>query len=89
MSTFTRIGSGTGKFTNSLLSHPNWKNDVGAIKAVEPNEGMREVFARQVTDARVHLSEGTFDRTGVEANWADLIVIAQVSRFVAITVYRR
>lgn len=41
---------------------------------------MREVFSKTVEDKRVVVSEGTFDHTGVDAGWADLIVVAQVSR---------
>lgn len=47
---------------------------------MDPSEGMREVFSRYTTDDRVVVSEGTFDRTGIESGWADLIVIAQVCR---------
>lgn len=39
---------------------------------------MREVFLKYTTDDRVSVSEGTFDETGVESGWADLVVIAQV-----------
>jgi hypothetical protein len=39
---------------------------------------MREVFSRTVADNRVTVSEGTFEKTGVESGWADLVVIAQV-----------
>jgi hypothetical protein len=48
---------------------------------------MREVFSKTVQDERVISSEGTFDHTGVEAGWADLVVVAQVrfSRFVTQT----
>ncbi|KAJ7705358.1 S-adenosyl-L-methionine-dependent methyltransferase [Mycena rosella] len=70
------IGAGTGLFTRSLLAHPEWAA-VHALRAVEPSEGMREVFAKYTTDPRVVVSEGTFNATGVEDGWADLIVIAQ------------
>jgi hypothetical protein len=40
---------------------------------------MRDVFTQTVHDPRVTIAEGTFDRTGVESGWADLVVIAQVS----------
>ncbi|KAJ7686686.1 S-adenosyl-L-methionine-dependent methyltransferase [Mycena rosella] len=70
------IGAGTGLFTRSLLAHPEWAA-VHALWAVEPSEGMREVFAKYTSDPRVVLSEGTFDATNVEDDWADLIVIAQ------------
>lgn len=39
---------------------------------------MRETFSDSIQDSRVTLSEGTFDHTGVESGWADLVVIAQV-----------
>ncbi|KAF7324792.1 CUE domain-containing protein [Mycena kentingensis (nom. inval.)] len=70
------IGAGTGLFTRALLEHPDWSG-VRALKAIEPSEGMRETFAKYTTDARVELSNGTFDATGVESGWADVIVIAQ------------
>ncbi|KAJ6551448.1 S-adenosyl-L-methionine-dependent methyltransferase [Mycena capillaripes] len=70
------IGAGTGLFTRALLAHDEWKA-VRSFKAVDPSEGMREVFAKYTTDDRVTVSEGTFDRTGVESGWADLIVLAQ------------
>ena len=46
---------------------------------MEPSEGMRETFSTRVQDPRVSTYEGTFERTGVEAGWADLVVIAQVN----------
>jgi hypothetical protein len=51
---------------------------VGQLKAIEPSEGMRDVFSKTVQDARVTAAEGSFDNTGVEDGWADLVVIAQV-----------
>jgi hypothetical protein len=39
---------------------------------------MREVFSKTVKDERVTLLEGSFDNTGIENGWADLVVIAQV-----------
>ncbi|KAJ7138429.1 S-adenosyl-L-methionine-dependent methyltransferase [Mycena crocata] len=70
------IGAGTGIFTRALLAHPEWTS-IGALKAVDPSEGMREAFVRFTVDARVEVSHGTFDATGVETGWADLIVVAQ------------
>lgn len=78
-----RIGSGTGIFTRALLAHPKWRDSVAKLKAIEPSEGMRSQFSKSVTDGRVSISEGTFDNTGVEDGWADLIVIAQVRRIVS------
>lgn len=37
---------------------------------------MRTVFALQITDSRVFLSDATFDKTGVPDGWADVIVAA-------------
>ncbi|KAK2466880.1 hypothetical protein APHAL10511_001138 [Amanita phalloides] len=71
------IGSGTGIFTQAFLAHPNWSSDIHQLKAVEPSQGMRTTFSQHVTDKRVTIQEGTFERTGIDDGWADLIVIAQ------------
>ena len=42
---------------------------------------MRTVFAEKTKDDRVTIAEGTFDCVDTEDNWADLIVVAQVSLF--------
>ena len=73
-----RIGSGTGIFTRALLAHPDWADTVKELRAIEPSAGMRDQFTKSVQDPRVSLREGTFDATGIEDGWADLIVIAQV-----------
>lgn len=39
---------------------------------------MRDVFSQTVKDDRVTISEGTFEKTGIDDQWADLIIIAQV-----------
>ncbi|KAJ6584282.1 S-adenosyl-L-methionine-dependent methyltransferase [Mycena sp. CBHHK59/15] len=70
------IGPGTGLFTRALLAHPEWSS-VRCLRAVEPSEGMREVFLKYTTDDRVLLSEGTFNTTGIESGWADLLAVAQ------------
>ncbi|KAJ7100644.1 S-adenosyl-L-methionine-dependent methyltransferase [Mycena belliarum] len=69
------VGAGTGLFTRALLAHPGWAA-IRAVRAVEPSEGMREAFAKYTADERVVLSGGTFDATGVESGWADLVVVA-------------
>ncbi|KAJ7472291.1 S-adenosyl-L-methionine-dependent methyltransferase [Mycena galericulata] len=69
------IGSGTGLFTRTLLAHPDW-TAIHKLKAMDPSEGMRETFSKYTSDDRVVVSEGTFDNTGVESGWADLVVIA-------------
>ncbi|KAJ7285789.1 S-adenosyl-L-methionine-dependent methyltransferase [Mycena rebaudengoi] len=62
------VGSGTGIFTRALLAHPDWSSAVNELRAIEPSEGMRD---------RVSTSEGTFEQTGIEDGWADLVVVAQ------------
>jgi len=71
------IGAGTGIFTRALLANPEWASSIKELKAIEPSEGMREVFSKLVDDTRVTLSDGLFDDTGVENGWADLVVVAQ------------
>lgn len=39
---------------------------------------MRDVFTKSTKDDRATASDGTFDHTGVEDGWADLVIIAQV-----------
>lgn len=74
-----RLGAGTGIFTRALLAHPDWSSSIKSLRAIEPSEGMREVFSKSVNDERVTVTEGTFDTTNVEDGWADLVVVAQVS----------
>ncbi|KAF9564612.1 S-adenosyl-L-methionine-dependent methyltransferase [Agrocybe pediades] len=72
------IGAGTGIFTRALLKDPKWNALIKELKALEPSEGMRDVFTRTVPkDDRISIAEGYFDATKVEDGWADLIVIAQ------------
>ncbi|KAJ7641914.1 S-adenosyl-L-methionine-dependent methyltransferase [Roridomyces roridus] len=70
------IGVGTGIFTRGLLAHPDWATVIRTLRAVEPNEGMRETFQNHTTDPRVVLADGTFEDTGAESGSADLIAIA-------------
>ncbi len=77
-----RLGAGTGIFTRALLAHPDWASAIKSLRAIEPSEGMREVFGKGVNDERVTVSEGTFDMTNVEDGWADLVVVAQVGTVV-------
>ncbi|KAG1745883.1 S-adenosyl-L-methionine-dependent methyltransferase [Suillus paluster] len=72
-----RIGAGTGIFTRALLAHPEWATSIGTLRAVEPSDGMRDFWTKTVKDDRATIVNGTFDNTGVEDGWADLIVIAQ------------
>ena len=73
-----RIGAGTGIFTRALLAHPEWTSSVYQLKAIEPSEGMRNVFLKTVDDDRVSVAGGSFDNTGIRDGWADIIIIAQV-----------
>ncbi|KAF8163334.1 methyltransferase type 11 [Crassisporium funariophilum] len=71
------LGSGTGIFTRALLADPEWNASILHLKAIEPSEGMRNVFSQTVKDERISVSDGTFSVTGVDDSWADLVVIAQ------------
>ncbi|KIK45863.1 hypothetical protein CY34DRAFT_77005 [Suillus luteus UH-Slu-Lm8-n1] len=74
------IGAGTGIFTRALLTHPEWATSIGTLRAIEPSNGMRDFWTKYVQDTRCTIVNGTFDNTGVEDGWADLIFIAQASR---------
>ncbi|KAJ6547588.1 S-adenosyl-L-methionine-dependent methyltransferase [Mycena capillaripes] len=73
------IGAGTGIFTRAFLAHPEWAGAFEELKAVEPSEGMRDVFSKTVSDehGRVSIIEGTFQESHIEDGWADLVVVAQ------------
>jgi len=73
------IGAGTGIFTRAFIAHPEWASAFKELKAIEPSEGMREVFSKTVSDeqGRVSIAEGTFQETHIEDGWADLVVVAQ------------
>ncbi|THH05761.1 hypothetical protein EW145_g4554 [Phellinidium pouzarii] len=70
------IGCGSGIFTRDLLAYPEWSTSIVELKCIDPNEGMRAVFASTVKDPRVSLYDGTFDTTGVPDGWADVILCA-------------
>ena len=61
------------------MAHPDWCNSLASLHAIDPNEGMRSVFASTVNDPRVKLTDGTFDNTGVEDGFAHIVVMAAVS----------
>lgn len=52
---------------------------VGKMTAVEPSEGMRNIFTGSITDERVSCQNGSFENTGVSDQSADLVVVAQVT----------
>jgi hypothetical protein len=39
---------------------------------------MRNTFSKTVKDDRVTVAEGSFDKTGINDGWADIVIIAQV-----------
>lgn len=47
---------------------------------------MRDIFGKSTGDNRVHMYDGTFDTTGVEDGWADLVVIAQVVQYILVSI---
>lgn len=67
--TVVDLGSGTGKFTRALAP-------LGAARiAVEPVEGMRRVFAREVPE--VPVLAGTAEAIPLPDGFADAVVVAQ------------
>lgn len=76
-----RVAAGSGIFTRAILAHPAWSSSIRWLRAIEPSEGMREIFSNTIKDRRVTVSDGVFERTAVEDGWADLVVIAQVRNY--------
>ncbi|KAH7889226.1 S-adenosyl-L-methionine-dependent methyltransferase [Phlebopus sp. FC_14] len=72
------IGAGTGLFTRALLSHPAWAGSIATLKAIEPSADFRTVWEQKNTAKDLaSITHGSFDTTGVQDNWADLVIIAQ------------
>jgi hypothetical protein len=68
-----------GIFTRALLADPNWNTRIRELRAIEPSEGIRDVFSSlTIKDDRIALSNGVFQATGVEEEWADIVIVAQV-----------
>lgn len=67
------LGAGTGKFTE-LLSD---RDEGYEILAVEPHEGMRNELLRKNLKG-VKVVHGTAEKIGVEGEWADVVICAQV-----------
>lgn len=61
-----------------MLEH--WSPSIEALRCYDPNEGMLKVFREEVHDPRVYVAKGVFEGTDVDDGWADLIIIATVSR---------
>ena len=75
------IGSGTGIFTRALLERTSG-NEIEALTAAEPSEGMRKTCAESLTDELVKgrdvkVVDGTFEHIDAEDNSFHLIAIAQ------------
>ena len=66
------IGSGTGKFTDLLVSRP----ETFEIVAVEPHAQMREQLVSKGLPG-VKIVDGHAGKTPVSDEWADACVIAQ------------
>ncbi|KAJ6630847.1 S-adenosyl-L-methionine-dependent methyltransferase [Mycena sp. CBHHK59/15] len=71
------VGAGTGIFTRAFLAHPQWTSALNELRAVEPSKGMCDVFTKNVSDERVSITQGTFEKTGIEDGWADIVIVAQ------------
>lgn len=67
--TVVELGSGTGKFTRAIAPL------AATCVAVEPTEGMRRVFARQLPD--VPALDGTAEAIPLPDGFADAVVAAQ------------
>ena len=79
------IGAGTGTLTRGLLFHPDWSSSIAELRAFEPSSGMRNVFTKTVTDDRVTVSNGVFEKVDVPDGWADLIIIGTVELDLALS----
>ena len=69
----TDLGAGTGKFTELLAD----RDEGYEILAVEPHEGMRNELLRKNLKG-VKVVHGTAEKIGVEREWADAVICAQV-----------
>lgn len=67
------LGAGTGKFTEMLAD----RNEGYEILALEPHESMRDELLRKNLKG-VKVMCGTAEKMGVEREWADAVICAQV-----------
>lgn len=67
------LGAGTGKFTELLGN----RDEGYEILAIEPHEGMRNELLRKNLKG-VKVVHGTAEKMGVEREWADAVICAQV-----------
>lgn len=72
------LGAGTGKFTELLAA----RDERFEILALEPHDGMRdELVRKELRDVTV--GKGRAEEMGVEEQWADVIICAQVGHAVS------
>ncbi|KAJ3028720.1 hypothetical protein HDV00_010083 [Rhizophlyctis rosea] len=71
------FGTDNLNIIETLLTHPEWKDSIHALHAVEPSEGMRKTFSAKTDDNRVLVHDGMFSDTKEQDAWADALIIAQ------------
>ena len=69
------LGAGTGKFTELLAA----RDEAYEILALEPHDGMREELVRKKLRG-VTVGNGSAEDMGVEEQWADAVISAQVGQ---------
>ncbi|KAJ6504202.1 hypothetical protein C8R47DRAFT_1174783 [Mycena vitilis] len=69
------FAQGTNELYNKIRARPQSPPEVlSHLRRAIKSSGPLDVYTK---DDRVVVSEGTFDNTGVESSWADLIIIVQ------------
>ena len=69
------LAAGTGKFTELLAA----RDEEYEIWALEPHDGMREELVRKQLRG-VTVGKGSAEDMGVEEQWADAVISAQVGQ---------
>ena len=72
------VGAGTGKFTELLAA----RDERFEILALEPHDGMRDELVRKQLKG-VTVGKGRAEEMGVEEQWADVVICAQVGHVVS------
>ena len=73
------LGAGTGKFTELLAA----RDEAYDILALEPHDGMRDELVRKQLKG-VTVGKGSAEDMGVEEQWADAVISAQVGQELSI-----
>lgn len=68
---FADVGAGTGIWTRKVAAR-----GCLTVKAVEPNDDMREAGAADKNNSSIHWSKGSGENTGLENNSVDLLSMA-------------